>query len=127
MAGKPVTPDFRISDNTTASNGMDGNIHMLGERGAANLCDSALMNYSRLYSAYNSVKESLFDSGKAYVFFKLSKDVKTYDESAGNMTASSIGGGKTAIFGFGGIAIGAVLGALGAVLIGKNKKKKETI
>ena len=127
MAGKPVTPDFRITDTATASNGLEGNIHMLGERGAANLCDSALMNYSRLYSAYNSVKESLFDSGKAYVFFKLSKDIKTYDESAGNMTASSIGGGKTAIIGFGGIAIGAVLGALGAMLIGKNKKKKETI
>ena len=65
--------------------------------------------------------------GGFFIFTKLSKDIKTYDESAGNMTASSIGGGKTAIFGFGGIAIGAVLGALCAMLISKNKKKKETI
>ena len=124
-AGKPVTPDFRISDNTTASNGMDGNIHMFGERGAVNLCDSALMNYSRLYSAYNSVKESLFDSGKAYVFFKLSKDVKTYDESAGNMTASSFNGGTAALFGFGGAAVGAILGAVVTSLV-KKKKKAES-
>ena len=124
-AGKPVTPDFRITDTATASNGMDGNIHMFGERGAANLCDSALMNYSRLYSAYNSIKESLFDSGKAYVFFKLSKDVKTYDESAGNMTASAFNGGTAALFGFGGAAVGAILGVVVTTLV-KKKKKAES-
>ena len=65
------------------------------------------------------------DHSSKYIFSKLSKDIKTYDESAGNMTASSIGGGTVAIIGFGGIALGAALGAAVAVLINKNKKKKE--
>ena len=127
MAGKPVTPDFKITETASAPSGMNGNIHMLGEKGAENLCNANYMNYSKLYSGYKSVKDAIYGEEKAYMFFKLSDLSKTYDESAGNMTASSIGNGKAALFGFGGIAIGAVLGALGAVLIGKNKKKKEAI
>ena len=104
---------------------MDGNIHTLGEKGAENLCNADYMNYSKLYSGYKTVKDKIFGESKAYVFFKLSNIAKTYDESAGNMTASSIGGGTVAIIGFGGIALGAALGAAVAVLINKNKKKKE--
>ena len=59
-----------------------------------------------------------------YVFFKLSDIAKTYDESAGNMTASSMGSGLLAVLGFGGLAIGAALGAAVAVFI--YRKKKET-
>ena len=43
------------------------------------------------------------------------------------MTASSIGGGTVAIIGFGGIALGAALGAAVAVLINNKKKKKEQV
>ena len=84
------------------------------------------MNYSKLYSGYKSVKDKIFGESKAYVFFKLSNIAKTYDESAGNMTASTIGSGNTALWGFGGLALGAVLGIIGTVLINKNRKKKET-
>ena len=59
-----------------------------------------------------------------YIFSKLSNDIKTYDESAGNMTASAVGGGMIAIWGFGGLALGAVLGVLGTILV-KRKKKTE--
>ena len=61
-----------------------------------------------------------------YIFIKESFDSKTYDESAGNMTASSFNGGILAIAGFGGLILGGALGAVIAVLIYKNKKKKET-
>ena len=125
MAGKPVTPDFKIAQSASAPGGMDGNIHTLGVKGAENLCNADYMNYSKLYSGYKTVKDKIFGESKAYVFFKLSNIAKTYDESAGNMTASSIGGGTVAIIGFGGIALGAALGAAVAVLINKNKKKKE--
>ena len=89
------------------------------------MTDANLMNYSKLYSGYKTVKDKLFGESKAYMFFKLSDIAKTYDESAGNMTASSMGSGLFAVFGFGGLALGAALGAAVAVLIYKNKKKKE--
>jgi hypothetical protein len=41
------------------------------------------------------------------------------------MTASSFNGGILAIAGFGGLILGGALGAVIAVLIYKNKKKKE--
>ena len=60
-----------------------------------------------------------------YIFSKLSNDVKTYDESAGNMTATAMSGGMIALIGFGGLILGGALGAVITVLI--NKKKKETV
>ncbi len=125
MAGKPVTPDFKIAETASSPGGMDGNIHTLGEKGAENLCNADYMNYSKLYSGYKSVKDKFFGESKAYVFFKLSDIAKTYDESAGNMTASAIGGGMIALWGFGGLTLGAVLGAIIAVLVNKKKKKTE--
>ena len=124
MAGKPLTPDFKIAETASAPGGMDGNIHTLGEKGAENLTNADYMNYSKLYSGYKSVKDKVFGESKAYVFFKLSDITKTYDESAGNMTASTINTGMFAMIGFGGLVLGGALGAIIAVLI--NKKKKET-
>ena len=60
-----------------------------------------------------------------YVYFNESNDVKTYDEAAGNMTASSFNGGMAALFGFGGAAVGAILGVVVTVLV-KKKKKAES-
>ena len=125
MAGKPLTPDFKITESTSAPSGMDGNIHTLGEKGAENLCNANYMNYSKLYSGYKTVKDKIFGEDKAYVFFKLSDTSKTYDESAGNMTASSVGGGMIAVIGFGGLILGGALGAVITVLI--KKRKKETV
>ena len=122
MAGKPVTPDFKIAETASAPGGMDGNIHTLGEKGAVNLSDAELMNYSKLYSGYKSVKDNIFGESKAYVFFKLSNIAKTYDESAGNMTATAMNSGMIAIWSFGGLALGAVLGIAGTILVKKRKK-----
>ena len=124
MAGKPIMTDFKVAETASAPGGMDGNIHTLGAKGAENLCNADYMNYSKLYSGYKSVKDKVFGESKAYVFFKLSDISKTYDESAGNMTASTINTGMFAMIGFGGLVLGGALGAIIAVLI--NKKKKET-
>jgi len=40
MAGKPIMPDFKITEIASAPRGMDGNIHTLGEKGAENLCNA---------------------------------------------------------------------------------------
>ena len=125
MAGKPLTPNFNYNTKAEAPADMSGSIHMIGENGATNLAKEEYRNYSKLYSAYNTVKNIFTDQCKAYVFYKLSDISKTYDESAGNMTASSINNGMIALWGFGGLALGAVLGAVISVLIVKNKKKKE--
>ena len=124
MAGKPLTPNFNYNTKAESPADMSGSIHLIGENGATNLAKEEYRNYSKLYSAYNSVKNIFTDQCKAYVFYKLSDISKTYDESAGNMTASAVGGGMIAIWGFGGLALGAVLGVLGTILV-KRKKKTE--
>ena len=124
MAGKPIAPDFKITGTASAPSGMSGTVHRLGEKGAENLCNADYMNYSKLYSGYKSVKDKIFGESKAYVFFKLSDTAKTYDESAGNMTASSINTGIAALIGFGALILGAVIGA-GATIFVKKRKKIE--
>jgi ABC-type lipoprotein release transport system permease subunit len=42
------------------------------------------------------------------------------------MTATAMNGGMIALIGFGGLILGGALGAVIAVLVNKNKKKKET-
>ena len=118
-AGKPLTPDFVVQDKNTAPNGYDGNVHLIGEKGAVNVVSGAFKNYS----TFSTVWQSIAGDYSKYIFSKLSNDVKTYDESAGNMTASALGGGTVAIIGFGCLALGAALGAVCAVLINKKKKK----
>lgn len=122
MAGKPLTPDFVIQTTNQAPAGYDGFVHLIGEKGAVNVVSNAFKNYSTLSSMWQRITGDY----STYIFNKLSNDVKTYDESAGNMTASALGNGMWAIFGFGGLIIGGALGAVIAVMINKNKKKKET-
>ena len=121
-AGKPLTPDFVVQEKNTAPSGYEGFVHLIGEKGAVNVVSGAFKNYS----TFSTVWQSVAGDYSMYIFSKLSNDVKTYDESAGNMTASALGGGMWAIFGFGGLVIGGALGAVIAVMINKNKKKKET-
>ena len=123
MAGRPLTPDFVIQDKNKAPSGYEGNVHLIGEKGALNVVSAAFKNYSTFSTAWQNLQG---DYSK-YIFLKLSNEIKTYDESAGNMTASTFNAGMIAIFGFGGIIIGGALGAVIAVLIYKNKKKKETV
>ena len=120
-AGKPLTPDFVVQEKNTAPSGYEGFVHLIGEKGAVNVVSGAFKNYS----TFSTVWQSVAGDYSMYIFSKLSNDVKTYDESAGNMTASTLGDGMWAIFGFGGLIIGGALGAVIAVMVNKKKKKTE--
>ena len=120
-AGKPLTPDFVIQKSNQAPSGYNGRVHLFGEKGAVNVVSGAFKNYSSLSRAYQDNKGEY----TMYIFTKLSKETKTYDEASGNMTASAISGSKAALFGIGGLAIGAILGAVCTLLVNKSKKKKE--
>jgi hypothetical protein len=120
-AGKPLTPDIEGSKINEPPAGYDGCMHLFGEKSAVNSRSAAFRNYSTLSQTW----QLLTGEKEVYIFTKSSNDVKPYDAASGNMTASAIGSGNSAIFGFGGLAIGLVIGALGAVFIGKGKKKKE--
>ena len=119
-AGKPLTPDFVLQKSNQAPAGYEGFVHLFGEKGAVNVVSAAFKNYS----TFSTVWQSVAGDYSMYIFSKLSNDIKTYDESAGNMTASAVGSGMIAIWGFGGLALGAVLGVLGTILV-KRKKKTE--
>ena len=121
-AGKPLTPDFVVQKSNQAPSGYEGNVHLFREKGAVNVVSGAFKNYSSLSRTWQNITGDY----TMYIFSKLSNDVKTYDESAGNMTATAMNSGMIAIWGFGGLALGAVLGIVGTVLVNKNKRKKET-
>ncbi len=121
-AGKPLTPNFIVQEKSAAPTGYEGVVHLIGEKGAVNVVSPAFKDYS----TFSTVWQSITGDYSMYIFSKLSNDVKTYDESAGNMTASAINTGTIAIIGFGALILGGALGAIIAVLINKNKKKKET-
>ncbi|MBQ6153314.1 MAG: hypothetical protein IJJ15_06170 [Ruminococcus sp.] len=117
-AGKPLNPDFVVQEKNTAPSGYEGFVHLIGEKGAVNVVSAAFKNYS----TFSTVWQNITGDYSMYIFSKLSNDIKTFDESAGNMTASAVGGGMIAIWGFGGLALGAVLGVLGTILVKKKKK-----
>ena len=120
-AGKPLTPNFVVQKSSQAPVGYDGMVHLFGEKGAVNAASVAFRNYSTFSTLWQAAAG---DKYKLYVFSKLSTDVKTYDESAGNMRASAISNGTAAILGFGGLALGAVLGVCGTILVRKKKKEE---
>jgi hypothetical protein len=121
-AGKPLTPNFIVQESSSVPAGYEGVVHLIGEKGAVNVVSCAFKDYS----TFSTVWQNITGDYSKYIFSKLSNDVKTYDESAGNMTASSVNNGIIALWGFGGLALGAVLGVVFTILIKKNKKKKET-
>ena len=119
--GRPLTPNFVVQKSNQAPNGYDGTVHLFGEKGAVNVVGNAFKMYSAVNNAWQYVTQTDYS---IYVFCKCAGERKTYDESAGNMTASAIGSGNSALFGFGGLAIGVILGAVCTALVSKNKKKK---
>ena len=121
-AGKPLTPNFIVQESSSVPAGYEGVVHLIGEKGAVNVVSGAFKDYS----TFSTVWQNITGDYSMYIFSKLSNDVKTYDESAGNMTASSVNNGMIALWGFGGLALGTVLGVVFTILIKKNKKKKET-
>ena len=117
LAGNPILADFSIQESSDAPSGLSGNVHVIGEKGAVNIASGSFRNYSTFTKTINLISDK-----KLYMFYGISDTPKTYDESAGNMTASAFSSGTSAIFGFGGLTIGAVLGAMLAVML---KKKEE--
>ena len=120
-AGKPLTPDFVVQETSQAPGSFEGSVHFIGEKGAVNVISAAFKNYS----TFSQTWQGITGDYTTYVFYKRSNDVKTFDEAAGNMTASSMTGGRAALFGVGGLALGAVLGAVMTSLV-KRKKIAET-
>ena len=119
--GRPLTPYFSVQKSSNAPTGYDTNIHLFGEKGAVNIVGNAF----KLYSAASVFWQSVAGDYSVYAFCKRSgDDVKTYDESAGNMTASSIGSGKLAVIGLGSLAAGIAIGAVAAVSVSRSKKKR---
>ena len=121
-AGKPLTPNFIVQEKSAAPTGYEGVVHLIGEKGAINVVSPAFKDYS----TFSTVWQNITGDYSKYIFSKLSNDTKTYDEAAGNMTATAMSGGMIAIIGLGGLALGAALGAIVAAMVSKNKKKKET-
>ena len=119
--GRPLTPYFSVQKSSNAPTGFDTNIHLFGEKGAVNIVGNAF----KLYSAASVFWQSVAGDYSVYAFCKRSgDDVKTYDESAGNMTASSIGSGKLAVIGLGSLAVGIAIGAVAAVSVSRSRKKR---
>ena len=62
------------------------------------------------------------------MFYKTDNTVLPAGEpQEGETTATAMSGGMIALIGIGGLLIGGALGAVIAVMINKNKKKKETV
>ena len=120
-AGKPLTPDFVVQEKNTAPSGYEGFVHLIGEKGAVNVVSGAFKNYS----TFSTVWQNITGDYSMYIFSKLSNDIKTYDESAGNMTATAMSGGTVAIIGFGALILGGALGAIITALTNKKKKKTD--
>ena len=106
-----------IQKSNQAPGGYEGAVHLFGEKGAVNVVSGAFKNYS----TFSQTWQTFAGDYTQYIFYKRSSDVKTYDESAGNMTASAMSSGMAAIFGFGGLALGAALGAVVTVLVRKKR------
>ena len=124
-AGKPVKPEFIVQSDTQAPGGMEGTIHMIGEKGAANLDKEEYRIYSSVGSAIHSIKSAFSEDLPAYVFYRTDNVYKTYDESAGNMTASAVGSGTSVIFGVIGLVVGAAIGIIITNIVRKRKKTSE--
>lgn len=117
-AGKPLTPDLVLQTGSSAPNGYDGCVHLIGEKGAVNIAGDTY----RKYSVFSTAWQSITGEKTMYIFGKLSKESKPYDESAGNLTATAFGRGTTAIICVCGAALGGIIGAVGAVLFIKKRK-----
>ena len=126
--GAPITADIIVEKSKDAPQDYENAITIIGELGAVNLASSAFRNYSALSQTWQSITSDY----SVYVFYKTDNTVLPAGEPdaekpGGKETASAFNAGTAAIFGFGGLIIGGALGAVIAVMINKNKKKKETV
>ena len=117
-AGNPLKPEFAFTHEAYSKPGFDGNLHIIGEKGAVNIEDIAFKDYS----TFSETKQSFFGYEVLCLVYRYHEETKTYDEKSGNMTASAISGSKSALFGIGGLALGAILGIVCTSLLKKKKK-----
>ena len=120
-AGNPLTPEFIVQNSDQAPSGLDGSVHLIGEKGAVNIVSGTFKNYS----TFSQTWQAITGDNTLYLFYKYSSDVKTYDESAGNMTASAVGSGTSVIFGVIGLVVGAAIGIIITNIVRKRKKPSE--
>ena len=75
------------------------------------------------YSTVSTLWQAVTEDYTKYIFNRVSNNVKTYDETAGNMTATAMSGGMVAAIGLGGLVLGGALGAVITALIKRKKKE----
>ena len=122
--GAPITADIIVQKSKDAPQDYENAITIIGELGAVNLASSAFRNYSALSQTWQSITSDY----SVYVFYKTDNTVLPAGEpQEGETTATAMSGGMIALIGIGGLLIGGALGAVIAVMINKNKKKKETV
>jgi len=118
MMGYKTTDDIRESITDIAVMNMDGSFNTTEYT-------EVLRQRKTMYSAYRSLKDKITGDIKSYLFFKLSDLPKTYDEAAGNMTATAMSGDMIAVVGFGGLVLGGAIGSVITALVKRKKKNKD--
>lgn len=118
-AGKPIVPSLFVDEYSKPSN-YSNSVHMIGEKGAVNVVSGSFKNYS----TWSQTWQNITGDNENYIHFNVSDDVKTIDESEGNMKATAMSGGTIAIVGFGSLAVGIALGAVITVLVKKRKRRR---
>ena len=116
-AGKPIVPSLFVDEYSKPSN-YSNSVHMIGEKGAVNVVSGSFKNYS----TWSQTWQNITGDNENYIHFNVSDDVKTFDESEGNMKATAMSGGTIAIVGFGSLAVGIALGAVITVLVNKKTR-----
>ena len=129
MNGAPITADIVIQKSKDAPQGYENEISIIGELGAVNLASKAFKEYSAISKTWQNITSDY----SVYVFYKTDNTAFPAGEpeegdapkSGAAETASTINSGTAVIFVCIGLVIGGALGAVIAVIIYKNKKKKE--
>ena len=122
-AGAPIAPNIKVQDKNWYPAGFYTfkGVHIIGEKGAVNIGSTAFKKMSKTHFLMNNFEEDMY----IYMFYLLSRDVKTYDEAAGNMTATAMSSNMIAVVGFGGLVLGGALGSVITALVKRKKKNKD--
>ena len=129
MNGAPITADIVIQKSKDAPQDYMDEISIIGELGAVNLASKAFKEYSAISKTWQNITSDY----SVYVFYKTDNTAFPAGENVDENTAKTADGsaaqpfnaGTAVIFGCIGLVLGGALGAVIAVLIVKNKKKKE--
>lgn len=118
--GAPVTTDVVVQSAKDAPGGFEGSVGIVGELGAVNIASTAFRDYSTVSALWQTVA----GDKTIYVFYKTDRKALPAGEPE-NAEAQGFGSGAVTLIGIGGLAAGLILGAAGAFLISKKKKKEK--